>query len=209
MNFTSVSGILLSAAAVIWVALIIPAWFKSSENRTSNRQFRKNLQRQEKAQRQVISRATNARPELSKYSDAARFRWIGVFFFAAALAGILSGAGQAIGIAASISLGIIALVFFRRASVLRNQALMSSLQNRSKRLPKQSFAKYLQDFSEVQESVNQGWKPVELPEPMHKLNRNGKLEAVTLAEVSNIESAKKVEVKNSSIDEILKRRRAI
>lgn len=206
MNFSSISGMLLSLAAVIWVALIIPAWFQSSENRTQIRQAKLEAKSRVASLKTPGSKASSSDAAFAKVN---RLRLLSFTFLISAGSLIWLDVSNAISVSTGIALGLVSFAILRRSVVVKRQLLAQSIRNRKVRLPQRNFKL---DFSENQDQAvdtNPGWKPNELPKPMHQLNMNGTLEAAVLAEVKTLQPKAPEEISNASIDDILKRRRAI
>jgi hypothetical protein len=206
MNFSSISGILLSLAAVIWVALIIPAWFQSSENRTQIRQAKLEAKSKAAALKTSGLRASNCAQVFAKVN---RLRLVGFAFLISAGALIWFDISNPVSVTAGSALAIVSFAVLRRSLVVKRQLLAQSIRNRKIKVPQRIInLDFSENPAEISET-NSGWKPNEVPKPMHQLNMNGTLEAAVLAEVKPLQPKATEEISNASIDEILKRRRAI
>ncbi|MFM6980872.1 MAG: hypothetical protein ACKOWE_05660 [Micrococcales bacterium] len=199
MNFSSISGILITLAALIWVAFIIPAWIQGGEIRATKRSA-KYLDRKS-------LRASNSAVEV--VTQVNRLKRLA--FALVAAAGIVLSFGFALNSVfatiAGIAIILFSLVAFRRAFVVSKKLVGKATRTTTRQA---SVSKYLRDIELSSTPATNGWKPNALPEPMHKLNMNGSLEKVAIAEVKQLEIPKVEEQKiTESIDEILRRRRAI
>lgn len=206
MNFSSISGILLSLAAVIWVALIIPAWFQSSENRSEIRAAKLAAKSQLIA---LNSTSVGSRSNLQSFSRVNQLRWAGTLGFASAAALLWLSVGNAGLVTAAVLLALGSAVVLRRSLVLKRSLLAQSLRSRKVKVPQQTFKANMAQPQAYSNEANNGWKPNEIPKPMHQLNMNGTLETPVLAEVKALPPKPVEQVANPNLDEILKRRRAI
>ena len=223
MNFSSLSGLLVCAAAVIWVVLFIPSWFHSSQNREEDRQLRRSEKIEVRKIRQQVKPVsqTKIQTQASELFRISSIRKVaGLVLSASLLVTVWAAFNIAANwfvLAVAVVVDVLAAVVNRRTKFLREQLLAQSLRNRAGITSRRSG--YTGAISpEAYRSLaddTRSWVPVELPKPMHLLNREGVLEEPILAQVSELPTAAKAETKpqlrveGNSLDEILRRRRAI
>lgn len=207
MNLSAMTGLLVSVIAIIWVAVFIPSWF----NRTQEVQVRRRRERRVR----VAAVASKSVPKSNIASVAQRsfqlqlVRRLCLTILLASVAGIvfglvnfaefwwvsLSSLGAGIGVA-----------FANRAATRSYQNLLIDLRaQRTKAFAARSVAITIDDSPLQQPAVenSSAWVPVPVPAPLQK---NGTLEEVVLAEVSELPKAK-ASVTGKDLDLIMKRRR--
>lgn len=209
MNFSSIGGALVSIAVLVWVALIIPSWIQSKQHTNEVREVRK-------AQSQLVRNLKRTSGTVVVDAQAIIFakanrnftvsRVVMLFsfifgLFAASQFWFLAASGSALFFLASILIS-------NRLLKKRNDLLAEFGNRRNKAKPAKSFAKYLSESMPNASASQQGWTPVEVPVPMHLLNRNGLLEQPKLAHVRNLEQVQTKPNSAAELDEILRRRRA-
>lgn len=207
MNLSAMTGLLVSVIAIIWVAVFIPSWF----NRTQEVQVRR---RRERTVR-VAAAASKAVPKSNIASVAQRsfqlqlVRRVCLTILFASVAGIVFGLVNFVEFwwvsLSSLGAGI-AVAFANRAATRSYQNLLVDLRaQRTKAFAARSVAITIDDPALQQPAVeNQSaWVPVPVPAPLQK---NGTLEEVVLAAVSELPKAK-ASVTGKDLDLIMKRRR--
>ena len=218
MNFSGLTGLLLCAAAVLWVAFLIPGWTKV----TSRTQEARDAKVQAISQVKQIKKQDNSQVALAR--QAVRLKRTRVFFGLAMLASLVSiGYGLtsmatlwqvAVGGALVFGLSVTAN---RAASKRYFLLLQQNAQSKSRRPI--SFSA-LVDQALTLEPVaipledDRSWTPSTLPAPIHT-GHIGSLEEPILAQVTElVVPVRKAEnptdaVIGANLDEILRRRRAI
>lgn len=207
--------------ALLAFVVFIPAWFESTQNRTEYREVKKEVRTQVKQIRKVSKPAQRT----SSAQIADRLFRIGMIRRVIALvllASILIGGWAATSLSSNLwwFCGSVAGLLFgllanRRTAVVKRALLHESLSvSRKVKSGPQAVHKYVDELTQaVADLEARAWTPVELPKPMHLLNKVGELEIPTLAQVTPINQVSQSQEQNSeteiSVDEILRRRRAI
>lgn len=222
MNTQALSGLLVTVAAILWIVVFIPSWFHTNENREefrAARSQRKRIERGIRSQRihKTASKADEVAQRLFKVSLLRKLSVVGLL---GSLSGIVYVAFNfaSLWLSGILALGVfvVSIRFARRTRMLKQELLASAVRSRS------SLSAKLSDFysKELQESMRQEssklWQPVDLPAPMHVLNKVGSLETPNLASVSQISDVRKTDeardsssMRGTQLDEILRKRRAI
>ena len=213
---------MLTVASLVWVVVFIPAWFESSQNRSDYRQAK-----QEVASRvKQVRRVQRQKPQTTQAQIAGKLfrlsltrKVISLSLFSALAIGIWSCLDFAANwpiLATSVFCTVLAALANRRTAVVKHKLLAESLQlSKAAKTAKPALFNYVEELAKAQAEIDARiWTPVELPKPMHLLNKVGELEAVELAEVTSISSPAVEQVDQQvqldmPLDEILRRRRAV
>lgn len=197
MNFSSISGVLISLAALVWVALIVPVLFKSRDSSAEN-------QRTRQAARQALGSSTVRLLRLIRARNSLLF-----FGASSALATVLGFTANIVWLVISgLLVTSVLSVALRRNFVLRREIFSQSFTSKRQTIKPKNLAKFANESATT--LVNKKhWTPDQLPPPMHHLNKNGTLEQSVLAEVHDLSAQISEPIKVESIEEILRRRRAI
>ena len=218
MNFSGLTGLLLCAAAVLWVAFLIPGWTKMASSNQSARDAKvqaiRSLKQAKKPQNSTVAMAY----------QAMRLKRTRVFFGFTMLASLAS-VGYGLTSMAELWQVIIggALVFglsvsANRAATRRYFLILHQNANHKVRRPI-SFASLVDQAMALEPAAipiedDRSWTPASLPAPIH-IGHIGSLEEPILAKVTELpllgsKTADPTDaLVGANLDEILRRRRAI
>jgi hypothetical protein len=218
MNFSGLTGMLLCAAAVLWVAFLIPSWTKA----TSRTQEVRDAKAQAVAQIKQANKPSNS--QVTMAYQAMRLKRTRIFLGFTMVASL---AAIGYGISSMASLWQVALgglltfgisVTANRAASKRYYLLLQQNAQAKSRRP-MSFSN-LVDQAKALDPVavpledDRSWTPSTLPAPIHT-GHIGSLEEPILAQVTElVVQARQIAdpteaLVGANLDEILRRRRAI
>ena len=218
MNFSGLTGLLLCAAAVLWVAFLIPSWTKVASKTQEERDAKVEVARQ------IKQAAKPANSQVAMAYQAMRLKRTRIFLGISMLASLTA---TIYGLTSVSSLWLMsvggALVFglsvgVNRAATKRYFLLLQQTAQSKNRRPVSFSA--LVDQAKALDPVaipledDRSWTPATLPAPIHT-GHIGSLEEPILAQVTElVVPVRKAEnptdaVIGANLDEILRRRRAI
>jgi hypothetical protein len=217
MNFSSITGVLLVVAAVVWLGGFIPGWVKRGQEIEDIRQVKQQIVRQVRQ----ASPAPKQSKQVSTAHAAMRLSSLRRLLGVMSLAGLFVGAFAQLanlGLVAAVAF-ILAVVSMFAGVVARKKQLALLAESAQSRGRVASYRAAYQTAFELggsqPEIADRSWTPRELPAPMH-VGHVGTLEQPELAQVTKlpIESETRVarpeeQVAGANLDEILRRRRAI
>lgn len=220
MNPSSLTGLLVVIAGVVWVAVLIPAWTKQGQE---DEQIRVARQRGvARIKEQSVSKV--AAPKLVSVARMSlrlsQIRMIFGFTLFGGLVTALVALADATHLwpisLAGFLVSMISVAVTRRATKNHLELLAQSLANRN-RLAQGSVSVAQAASAETVQTAgveSAGWNPIELPKPLHA-GHIGNLEQPILAEVKKLPVANIDEKSGSEkntlrdLDEILRRRRNV
>jgi len=220
MNFSSITGVLLVVAAVVWLGGFIPGWVKRGQEVED---FREAKQRVVREVRQAMPAPKQTR-QVSTAHAAMRLSNLRRLLGVLALAGVFVGAFALtdlgnLGLVATASFAIAVAAFLAGAVARKKQLalLAESAQSRGRVANYRAMYQTAFDLGSQQSvAADRSWTPRELPAPMH-VGHVGTLEQPELAKVTQLPVAQpnvviqrpEEQVAGANLDEILRRRRAI
>jgi len=215
MNTSSLTGVVLAVAAVVWLAFFVPAWVKRDQTVGEAREAAREIKQRVKNEFKVRTLSHS-----SLVRKAARLAQVRRVLGAVTLLGSVAGLLSAIGFsklwpvtAVSVVVAGLSLVANRRLANIQLSQVPAPRAVRPANYAElyraaQTFAEKA-GAADVAPPAAEGWMPRVMPAPMH-LGHVGKLEQPVLAEVVALAPAEnEIAVSGSNLDDILRRRRAI
>ena len=218
MNFSGLTGLLLCAAAVLWVAFLIPGWTKVASRTQEVRDAKVRAIREAKR----VNKPASAQVAIAH--QAVRLKRTRVLFGFTMVAGLVAIGFGLTSMAALWQIAVGGLLVFgisvsaNRAATKRYFMLLQQNAEAKVRRPV-SFATLVTQAQalepiELPQEDDRSWTPSTLPAPIHT-GHIGSLEEPILAEVTElVVPVRRVAnptdaVVGANLDEILRRRRAI
>jgi len=215
MNTSSLTGVVLALAAVVWLAFFVPAWVKRDQKVIATREATREIKQRVRAEFKV--RTLSYEVMVRKSVRVAQVRQIlGVLTLLASLVSLLTVIDLAklwvftiLSALVSATTLVTNRMLARTQESIRPAARIQRPANYAELYrAAQSFAEKAAPSGEPQVE-KQGWVPRNIPAPLHA-GHVGTLEQPVLAEVVQLEPAnQEVAVSGANLDEILRRRRAI
>lgn len=226
MNLSAISGVLVTVVAALWVVIFIPSWFENTQNKSEVRTVKREVQTQVKqirneAKPKMVTESSIIASALYRNSTVRKFLAFAILVSASVLVwAILDFSNNSVAAYLSAAALVVCTLANRRSQVVKRELLARSLQvSKHVKSSVPAMFKYVDDLSQVvADQEARVWIPVDLPKPMHLLNKVGELETPVLAQVKSItptvvnavDSTGSQQVESEiSLDEILRRRRAI
>ncbi|MFM7029839.1 MAG: hypothetical protein ACKOWK_02085 [Micrococcales bacterium] len=215
MNTSSLTGVVLAAAAIVWLAFFVPAWVKRDQTVIVTREATRQIKQRVRAEFKIKTRSYE-----SLVRKAARVTRARQVLGTVTLLGLVVTPLTLIDVAKLWGFSLASVVV--TASALIGNRALARVQTQVRPIAGvQRPANYAelyraaQVFAEkapasgVPQVETAGWVPRNIPAPLH-VGHVGTLEQPVLADVVQLEPAQEqIAVSGANLDEILRRRRAI
>lgn len=217
MNFNSTGGLMLLAAAALWLAVFIPGWVKRNENR----QVRRVKDMSSRAELRTLQKASSPKKNSRDALRSSRLATTRRLF--AALASIATASSVVLAVLAlsnpmlwitfaiTTTASLITMTVSMQASHKLASLLETSVKSRGETAARLSYKMRVEAVAASLEAATQfdprAWERQPLPDQLVPIGELQLPESAPVIEISSI--ARPAELSSDQLDEIMRRRRSV